>query len=383
MSKRGHGEGSIEKLDSGKFRAVIRINGKKVTSPAFSQKADAQKWLAEAVSNRDRYVGVNAGKRVTVEEWLRRWLKIKEDQVKATTMEWYSQRIDKHIIPRVGHLAVGRLDKAKVEDWMMAMKQEGVSANQRKNTLRVLRYALNSAAEDGLINRNPCSAVKPPKRTKKEDMICLTEEEAKKVVEASSPNRLAAYFILAIDSGARPNELLALHWTEVDLSAGLIRIIRSIEGDNPPKLGTPKTDKGRRKILISPSTIASLKEHREKMKAEGQDMAGLVFPALNGNIQRLTHLWRAYWKPVRLASEIDPRTRLYDLRHTSATLLIGRGVNLRVVSDRLGHESIEVTLRFYAHAMPDQQERARQEMDSILRVAPGATQESNQNGKET
>lgn len=376
--KRSRGEGTIESTASGKYRAVIRlnppVNGEtRARSPSFATKKEAVDWLANFINSKDKFTGSRA-KKVTVKEWLNRWIANKIDPLKSATISWYQQRADKHIIPRIGNIVLSALTKEVVEDWLSKMRDDKVTPGERWNSLRTLSYSLSAAVDDGIIPRNPCKKIKRPKDARKSgerEMTCLTEEEVKNLLAANekSKHRLRVFFPLAIDSGCRPNELLGLHWPEVDLDAGTIRIRWTVYNDKKsgePELVEPKTKKSRRVIMLAPSTVDGLRDHRERMKKEGRDIeTGLVFPNRFGSIIRLYVFWQT-WKRLRKDSGLSESVRLYDLRHTMATLLLGKGVNLRVIADRLGHETVEITLRFYAHAMPDQQEAARVAMAGIL-----------------
>src|SRR5262245_60516409 len=162
----------------------------------------------------------------------------------------------------------------------------------------------------------------------------------------------------------RPGELFGLHWPEVDLATPAVSVRRSLEEiDGKPRLKTPKTDR-QRTIPIAPHTAAALAEHRERMRAEGRDVeAGPVFVSTSGGwLLQANFYRRSFLKILKraglLTKEGKPLIRPYDLRHTCATLLLLKGVNVKVVSERLGHESIETTLKHYAHVLPAMQQAA-------------------------
>jgi integrase len=179
--------------------------------------------------------------------------------------------------------------------------------------------------------------VKLPKKPKnKPQMRCLDRQQAKRLLTAAKKDRLAALYDLALDAVMRPGELFG-----------------------------PKTESSVRKIILSRRTLVSLKAHRQRMKKEGQDAAtGLVFRGTLGGPVRLSNLRRDSFHPTLKRAGL-PRIRLYDLRHTMATLLLAAGVNVKVVSERLGHDSFEITLNFYAHALPSMQQGAADTMDQL------------------
>jgi integrase len=164
-------------------------------------------------------------------------------------------------------------------------------------------------------------------------------------------------YLTALDSGAHPGELFALLWSDVDLEGRYIIITKSLEEINGVlRIKPTKTAKSRRRIDLSAKTAATLGEHRKAMLAEGH-IAGPVFCDTQGTYLRNSNLRRNSFVPI-LAKAKLPHIRLYDLRHTSATLLLLADVPVKVVSERLGHSSITLTLDTYSHVLPTMQRRA-------------------------
>ncbi len=174
---------------------------------------------------------------------------------------------------------------------------------------------------------------------------------------------------MELDAGLRPGELFALHWPDVDFEAGAIFVRWSLEEiSGKCRLKQPKTVASQRRILLAPRTLAALSAHRDAMLAEGKDVKdGLVFCGLEGGFLRISDVRRLSFLPIVQRAGLSP-FRLYDLRHTVATLLLAADVN--VVSERLGHESISSTLKHYAHALPSMQQRAAATIESISTDEP-------------
>jgi integrase len=203
----------------------------------------------------------------------------------------------------------------------------------------------------------------------------LDRDQARALLAAYLDERLAALFALAVDSGCRSAELRALHWPEVDFPAGTVFIKQALEdiSGQPVRLKPPKTKAGRRVVHLAPQTVEALRAHREAMRRQGREVTtGPVFPTLTGTWIRQPILHRTTCRILRRAKL--PMVRFHDLRHTSATLLLQAGVNIKIIAARLGHSSIVVTLNTYAHLLPEMQETVVAAMANILggASAPGS-----------
>jgi integrase len=185
-----------------------------------------------------------------------------------------------------------------------------------------------------------------------------TEAQAKKFLRSIKGHRLEALFVLALSTGMREGELFALHWDQVDLKRRTIRVTHSQEDVNGHLVrGDVKTTKGRRLITLDPATAAILK---------GLPRTGdAVFCAAEGGPLRKSNFIRREWAPAVKAAGLPPM-RFHGLRHTHATLLLAMGVHPKVVSERLGHASIALTLDTYSHAVPSMQAEAAAKMGRLL-----------------
>lgn len=360
---RGHGDGSIVRTEYGTWQAYfsggVLPNGKRArqskTFPTYPEAAD---WLALMRSGK----GGDAATRLTVGQWQRSWLAAKKESVEWETYRWYRTHADRLVGPRIGAARLADLTAAKVRAWMESMSEDGVEPGPRKNALKVLRAMLTAAVEEELITRNAAKLVKGPKVPKPKHMS-LTAEQARVLLEVAEGTRFAAFWRLALDSGCRPGELLAMTWEDFDEARGSVRVRYTLEYS--PERGLrrkePKTAAGRRTVPIAPSTAAALVAHRARAGRLPAGPGDPIFPGEKGALLRISHVWERYWEPLRerAAGRGVPRCRMYDLRHTSASLLLSRGVSIRVVAARLGHESPAVTLKFYLHALPDDIEAVR------------------------
>lgn len=369
--RRGRGEGSIEQLKSGKFRAVLSAGidpttkkRRKMTCTADT-KREVQDWLGERRRELRQGTLADPGK-LTVGGWLDQWELLKAPKVEPKTWDTHRRRlplIRKHL----GHVPLARLSTLDVERFLGALARDGSSAYGCARTLVTLKAALLDAVRLRLLAVSPAAGVRGPKHTPKE-MVCYDADQARKFLTAAARHRLQAFWRLALDSGARPGELAALHWPDADLDGGSVFVRQSLECIGRKfRLKPPKTARGRRRVPIAPATVQALRWHRQWMKEEGRDVeTGPVFVSRNGNWLDPANLRSACHVLAKRAGV--PPCRVYDLRHTCATLLLSRDVNIKVVSQRLGHESIEMTLRFYAHVLPDMQQKAVEAVQALFGV---------------
>ena len=252
------------------------------------------------------------------------------------------------------------------------MIEDGLSPKTVKNTHGVLRNALGQAVKWGKLNRNPTELVSLP-RQEKNEMKVLSPDQAKVFIDATVNNRWKALFSLLVTTGMRPGEALGLKWTDVDLDSGKVTVCRSLTRIGRDWfLEEPKTARSRRTIPIPRNVVKDLEEHKEeqeevKLKAQEGDYIdnGFVFATQVGSPLDKQNIVNRHFKPL-LDSAGLPEIRLYDLRHTCATLLLSAGVNPKIVSERLGHASTTLTMDTYSHVLPDMQKSATEIIDDLL-----------------
>jgi integrase len=193
-------------------------------------------------------------------------------------------------------------------------------------------------------------------------------EQVGMFLKAARPDRLYPYYLTALDSGARPGQLFALLWEDVDFDGGFISITKSLEEiSGAVRVQPTKTAKSRRRIDLSPDTVAVLAEHRKAALAAGR-IASPVFHDTEGGHLRLSNLAKNSFKPILKRAQL-PSVGLDTLRHTCATLLLLADQPAKVVSERLGHSSVALTRDTYSHVLPTRQKRAASVMGAILGAA--------------
>jgi integrase len=258
-------------------------------------------------------------------------------------------------------------------------KQQGKkrTADERKLSARTIRYihtVLSKAlTEADCLDANPCNKVKLPKQPKPKPQF-LSVDEVKRFLEAATDDRLHALFVVAIHSGMRPSELLALRWADIDMQTGLVAIQRAITWNRKRggfDVGELKTSSSQRCIVLPASALQALTRHRISQHEErlrlGSDYENndLVFCTTIGTPLQPRNVISRHLKPI-LRKAALPDIRSYDLRHTAASMLLRAGINPKIVAEKLGHASVNLTLNVYSHTIPSMQHEAAEAIEKVL-----------------
>jgi len=345
-----------------------------------TQKA-AERELNRRVREVDAGVYVESG-RITVVEFLKKWLESIKANIGAKTHERYTGVVNGHLIPVLGALPRGKLQPFHIQEAYAKWQAAGFRKDQRKGVLspqivlhhhRILRTALHAAVKWQLLSRNPADALTPPRVPFKEFTV-MDESHTAWLLDALGGTKLHVPVVLAVCAGMRRGEVLALKWSDVDLTLGNLVVRRSL---SQTKAGIdfkePKSRKGHRVISLPSMAVDILQAHlgiQNTRKVELGDAwrdLGLVCPGDGGSM----------WPPNRLSEEFAylvrsrklERIRFHDLRHSHASQLLRAGASPKVISERLGHSKVGFTLDTYAHLLPDVQDEAAAQIDARLRAA--------------
>ena len=223
-----------------------------------------------------------------------------------------------------------------------------------------------------LVARNVAGLVDPP-RPGHQEMQALSPEQTRTLLEGARGGPLEAILTLAVTTDMRKGELLALHWSDVDLDRGALRVVGTLQRHPNGHLvvSPPKTPRSRRQIELTPLALDALRRHRARqaetrlLLGPGWNEGGFVFPSSEGRPQDGGHLLSGQFRPL-LRSQGLPVIRFHDLRHTAATLLLGQGIHPKIVSEMLGHSTIAITLDLYSHVTPTMQRDAARAMNTLL-----------------
>jgi integrase len=366
--RRGRDEGSIFQRADGLWVASRSLGydaqGKRVRKVAYgSTKREAQEALLKLLQSTSLGTPGDVD-RLTVGQYLTKWLTVVKPTVEPNTFGPYERHVRLHLTPYLGGLKLAKLTPIHVKELYASLAAAGVSPALQRKVGTTLTIALGEAVEDGLIPFNPAVGVRKPKAAKP-DIKVLDPDQVAAFLKAAETDRLFPFYLTALDSGARPGELFALLWADLDLEGRYLTVSKSLEEiSGALRVKEVKTKKGRRRIDLSGQTVAALVEHRKRMLAEGF-ITGPVFCDTQGGYLRISNLRRDSFKPILSRAGL-PDIRLYDLRHTSATLLLLADENPKVVSERLGHSSVTLTLDTYSHVLPTMGRRAADKLNAIL-----------------
>ena len=316
-----------------------------------------------------------------IDAYLVEWLERRRSHLRPTTHHSYRQLIRAYLIPWLGDHDLADLDRRTIETAYAGLLHRGgrnggpLAPKTVRYCHAVLRRALEDARIDGLIVTNPADHARPPRRAPGDDEVddlqVWTGEQAARFLAFVDDHPWRALWHLAVGTGARRGELLGLRWQDVDLESGQVRIRRALTVvDGVPRLLGTKTSRARA-LHIGPSVVDALQRERSEQAARReaaaswQDRWGLTFTTDEGGHVEPDHVTFAFRDLVRAAPV--PIIRLHDLRHTHASLLLAAGVPIKVVSERLGHTTIAMTLDVYGHLLPGMDASAAQRFEEILR----------------
>lgn len=357
---------------------------KQVTRSGFASKRDAQAALQEAVERQRG--GVRAVDTLTVGDFLDSWLASKR-RLRATTVRNYTGHIVRYLKPALGHLRLADLGPQHIDQLyadLLDGRYIGATPSTVHHVHRTLRSALNTAVKRRLISWNAASHVDLPEHHKARGGV-WEPAQVGRFLDSSVEHRLYALYHLIAFTGMRRGEAMGLHWADVNLAAQLLVIHWQVtDAGKGPRLGAPKTDSGARVVPIDGFTVEVLRRHRERQEGERQlwgeawEENGLVFTKEGGGMLRPDAVTVLFRKLVARAEV--PRIRLHDLRHTHASLALAAGIDIKVVSDRLGHSTTTITADLYTHVSSAV---ARRAADAIALEIPLARAPETQDVSET
>ena len=365
-SKRGNGEGSLferrDRRGASRWAASLAYRGKRYVEYAPS-KSEARTELNKLIQKRD--AGKLGGDRtITVDAFLEKWLDSSvKSYARKTTIKLYKGMVKKHIKPRIGSIRLERLAPADVQNLMSEMETAGASGAVRHKVYNIVHAALGQALKWDMVTRNVSDGVRRPRVTRK-DIETLTAAQAKAFLKAAASDRLFALYVLAIHTGMRQGELLALQWSDVDLKKKVLSVRHTLSPAGRT-LEDTKTPGSVRRIELTNKAVRTLKKHQEKMLGEGLRASPFVFCDTEGGPINKDNLMHRSFGPILTAAELAPVT-FHALRHTCASLLLSQGANVKQIQELLGHSSSRVTLDVYAHLMPTIQREAIDKLGRIL-----------------
>ena len=342
-------------------------------------KKEAEAKLRELLQTVEAGTYVKPGK-LTLGQWLEEWLKsyIAINVSKRTAVS-YGEQIMQHIIPALGAVYLSDLQPQHLQNYYAKALTSGRIRGQgglSKQTVlyqhRIMSQALNDAVRHGVTARNIAAVVQPP-RPKRKTMATIPHEDVTRFLEAAKDTPFYEVFFTALYTGMRRGELLALRWCDVDLDLASLSVVQSLYRLTGGEfvIKEPKSPQSRRSIAMPPTLALLLRKYKEERIGAGI-MVGkplgdndLVFCHFDGtpfDPSTVTHTFSKTTRKIGLSG-----VRFHDLRHSHATLMLKAGVHPKIVSERLGHARVGITLDTYSHVLPGLQEAAAESFDKMLK----------------
>jgi integrase len=272
---------------------------------------------------------------------------------KETTLDNYRAILRAHLLPRFGALAVNRVRKKDVEEFMAALAEAGLAARTRSGIFKLLSQIFAFAVRHGWCEDNPCRSVRRPRVRDCSEIRFLNQQELDALIAAVDVSALPfgytdrAIFLAAAMTGMRQGELLALRWRDVDWKAKRIRVRRNYTRGH---WSTPKSRSGERSVPLSSKVEAELRAHLRRSPFSGED--DLVFAnPLSGEVLPHGPLVRRFKKALKVAGVRE--IRFHDLRHTFGTRIAAAGVPMRVLQEWMGHRDYRTTLIYADYEQGD------------------------------
>lgn len=371
-----NGEGSVRKRADGRWEARVPL-------PDGGDKYFYARTAAEAdKKRRDALQILEAGgmfvrdERLKVKPFLDDWLEGKRHDLRPRTFIRYRELLA-HVTRAIGEVKLTKVTTAQLERLYRELRAAGKSEKTAHNVHTVLRQALADAERLEYVPRNVAALARAPRVHRSERPI-FTPEQALAFLKAVKGDRLEAMYMLAITTGMREGELLALRWRDIDLGNGSLRVrgtLYRLSGEGF-QIGPPKSERSRRKVELTGSLVSALRAHKVSQSKERLSSAlgtawgdprwpDLVFTNEAGRPIDATALVKRGFYPLLAKAQL-PKIRFHDLRHTFTSMMIGEGVASLIVSAMLGHSDPGFTARQYGHVLPGAQRGAAEVMERAL-----------------
>lgn len=297
----------------------------------------------------------------TVADYLSRWLERSKARLSPCTLDGYRKYVENHIKPALGSYRIDKLRPAHIQSFYDSLADKGLSPKTVQNIHGIIHSSLAQAIKLQLLTRNPADAVTTPRRAKPEIAVASVEDIGA-IMTASESSSYRMPILIVIATGVRRGEVLGLQWQDFDTERKTLAVRRSI-AEAGGELHVKETKTGRSRVVMIPdSLIQALREHKQI-----QDELGLNTPWIcartDGSVMTPGAFDEAF---RRLRKKIGVGVSLHGLRHTQATQLMAAGIPVKVISERLGHSTISVTMDIYSHVLPHMQTEAVKVIEKML-----------------
>lgn len=378
-SRRAHGEGSLWQRTDGRWEGRVQLGygpgGKRLSRSVI---APGQEEVIRRLKAVQQQVGSGlpvVDPRVRLEKFLQAWLESVEPRLRRSTYLRYQGLVRGQLIPRLGGVKLAQLQPSDVGRMMAQVQRDGLSARTASHCRAVLRAALADGEKAGQLSRNVARLADAP-RVPSPEPVVLSAAGAQAVLEAMGEGQLRRLVTVALFTGIRSGEQLALTWPDVDLDAGVLSIRRSLQRlGGRFTLGEPKSAASHRMVVMPSQAVAALVEERAAQReariAAGHRWAArfgeLVFSGATGEPLVSTTLTHRFQYHLQVAGL--PQLRWHDLRAAHGALLLASGTDISVVSKRLGHSSVALTSKHYGGVAQALQQDAADRLGRLLQQA--------------
>jgi integrase len=383
-SRRAKGEGTVyRRVIDGLWVGMLDlgvVGGRRRRKTVYGQtKREVLQKLSTLRTAHDHGIDLLAPT-LTVGQWLDAWLsEVKGfDGTRPRTLTLYKGLAERYVKPVIGTVRIDKLTPAHVQRLVTETRDTQTSrgtppsASTLRHVYKLVRNALGDAYRMELVTRNVATQVKAPPLSSQR-RLGLDLAEAKRLLLVIDGERLEALYVLAMTTGLRRGELLALRWDDIDLRSRQLHVRRAIQRiDGKLQLVEPKTSSARRTVVLPRFAVRHLLQHKERQDGERLALGdawrehGLVFASSIGTPIEPRNLNRR-WDVLRRRAGLEG-LRLHDLRHGCATFLLAQGVSARAIMEVLGHAEIGVTMNTYTHVLPELRQEAADAIDKLFGV---------------
>ncbi len=377
-TRRPKGDGSIFRLADGRWSARLWIDDPETGRTRRSEvtgrtKTEVSRKLA-AMRARIEQGQPARDDTMAFAAYAERWLSatLPASSRKETTQQLYAGLTRNHILPSdLGRLTLDRMRPSDIDRFIIQLRAKGLGDSTVRQIYTIGRAIGDSAVRDGILGRNPFTAVSRP-RIRRREATHLEPDQVSRLLEAASGSRYLPLFQLMVNTGLRRGEALGLRWRDVDLERRTLFVRGTLVRIGGELTVTePKSTHARRHVPLSPDAVDVLLGLRDRIAAERPIAANLwvqtdfVFTTDIGTPCEPRNALRALKSAAKTAGLAD--VGLHTLRHSAATVMLTNGVPITVVSHILGHSGIEITVDVYGHVAPHVSQEAVQSLSDALR----------------
>jgi len=363
--------GKVIKLKTGwKWESRIMVDGKRTNKSKSGFKTKKEAEIALQMYETDFIRGgMIEPSRMLYLDLISEWLETKSSHFNIQTSKVYKTNIKNRILPNLGRYRLNDLNKRIIQRFINELHKEGLSPGTIKKIYNNVRSSLNYALNMNYIPKELTNGITLPREQKKE-MNVWSKSEILRFLDKNKNHPKFLVFQLAITTGLRRGEILGLRWQDIDFTDTKLFVKQTLSSDSKTILTGAKTNSSIRAITLIDQSLQLLKEQLLKRKeyclANGIIFSKetLIFINENGNPYDTHNLRRTFISMIKKSNV--PLIRFHDLRHTHATLLLQENTNVKVISERLGHKSIKITLDTYSHVTPHMQEEVTKKLNSFF-----------------